>query len=369
MNSDFLKYYLRNKAKIVLLLGVIIIGILGTLIITSIFGSFGDTKIKIFQYARDWTTITTFDNTVLASVDLDNIKSNDLTYIIDSNILPLYYPFMGVANASIILHGVNSIDLEFLKTRYELQLIKGEWFKEGSNQIVVTDSFLKARNLKVGDRVGREVAMEDNDAPGSFEIVGVITGKQWFILGSKDYISNVSDYKRYLVFPFEQVTLNVKKILENAKNISIQTPEMAKEQMMRYNREYYLIYFGISLFFAVIVGIGAGFLTIIFYNGRTVEFAIKNLMGYSKQRILGDIILEQAILWGLGWIIAIILGYFTMNILKINYFASEGLVLTIKLITLIGTSIIPIIGLLFLAYYFGRKFKIEELYEPIIGKK
>lgn len=346
------------------------IGILGTLLISSIFSSFGDTKTQIFQFTRDWTEIIAVDGQNVSKLEINKLTSNTANHIIESIILPLNYPILGVANASIFLYGVNLEDLNYLKIKENLKLISGKWFQDKSNQIVVPAAFMKARNLKIGDYIGGDININDRDSPGVYCISGVIYGDHWFLLGAKEHLRNHSDTKAFLIFSSNSLEINNLVINKMNKNrLNIRTPESSRLVLMQNNQDYYLIFLGISMLFAIIVGVGLGNLNVIYYSGRLLELSIKNIMGYSKKELFIQVMWEQSILGVLGWLLSTVLGYFILKAINLSFFASQGLRLDLKIEILLGTLIIPLVSLLFIGIYIRSKLKKTDLFEIILGKR
>lgn len=358
-------YFLRNKLKVLILLGVVLLGILGILVLTAIFGAFEDTKNEIFQYSeqRMWSLLIP----AAPKADANAIAkrfSDDAAYIVNSTVFQLHYPIFDIARAAIILYGVTERDLSFLKERIKIRLVAGKWFEEGTNQIVTPQAFLNARKLSIG----QQIRIKDQ----VFIISGVIEGDYWFILGSKGYLEGIDNSGELLLaFPKNNKIFNdqLEKVKqESLSQLRVVTPAQIGERLKETNREYNLIYIGFSIFFAVVIAGSISFLVLLFYRTRMIEFAIKYLFGFTKKRILADILMEQALLLSVAWLLSVGISYGVLSLLIRYFFYPNGIILQIKFRSILGTILVVIFVFGLLAVSIWKKLYRSNLLDTILGK-
>ena len=363
--ANLLKFYWRNKGKLFMLIGVITVGIIGIHLLTSIFGSLADTKTQVFQYEAYWTKVI-LDQDFQEEAELKGDLKSRGDYLVDAKWVSLDYPFFQMAKGSMLLYGVDESDRKFLEEKLDLKIIKGSWYQEGSNQIVVPQYFLYARNKKIGDTI----ELEYPDASLTLTISGVVEGDYWMALGSKEYFNVLPNrYNYFLAFPNSDNHLEHMNHLQGqyGDKIRIYTPENSKRRVNSLNREYMMIYIGFSLFVSVVIAIALSFLTIIFYRLRTTEFAIKNLVGYSKDDLIRSIRFEQGLILGFSWLVGIFLSFIVLQIVKRSFFAPKGMLLTIDSFSVLGTLIVPLIVFVIVNIYLNRKIRKNNLLQLVLG--
>lgn len=89
--------------------------------------------------------------------------------------LHTYYTHIMGGSVGLTIWKMNEVDVERFIDRLQLQLKEGRLPKPGAQELVLHEFLLQNKGLRLGDFIGNQIEATET-IPGSYEIVGVLTG-------------------------------------------------------------------------------------------------------------------------------------------------------------------------------------------------
>ena len=347
-------FYWRNKMRsiplfILVSLSVTVIGVVATLT-GSILASIYSADVRPFKHF-----------TLLISKDL-MISESVMASLEHNPAIRCTVPFLDSSIRAAGLFGserrrvyaLASEDIDFVLDILDLHLVAGRLPRPGSAEVVLHESIMKSRCLKIGSLVGQEIDKTDY-LWGLFEVSGILSGpvpigvasleyfkQQWmFDLGDNAYA--------LMAFPQNDVqTMNQTLHAGADERIIVRDFAYAFESYKTESRDMDFLLWILNIAIISIISLSMGMLNTIHFLTRMKEYGILSLIGLNLRTLLRRTLMEVLILSLLGFAGGIAISWVLTWVISTQIFAPRGIRVEIfSLRYMIFTVPIPIFLALF----------------------
>ncbi len=341
-------YFKRRPLRILAFILVVALGVGASMILGSIFLSFGATRNRISAVNESWITIQYLSSNGRDS-RLDEVIEKTLSETfgfsdaIKVDIAYLSYNLFGSARANFPVYGIRQTDIPRLLRESEMQIARGTVFERDSRDIMVSGSFLKADRLEVGQIYEETLEMS---TPGQYSIVASLKGPSIFGLGPAGISSGGGTYG-YMIFAREGFLMAVENELKNAlveymPSITVNGPASSIDRIREQYAGYYTGVFFVNLVVALIFTVGLTMLNSVSLRERRKEYGVMSAVGYTGGSLKVRLLIESSIQAALGWIAGFLAGVWTISVLEKRFFEPAGLFLRNDPVGSFYTLIIPL---------------------------
>lgn len=341
-------YFKRRPLRILAFILVVALGVGASMILGSIFLSFGETRNRISAVNESWITIQYLSSNGRDS-RLDEVIEKTLSETfgfsdaIKVDIAYLSYNLFGSARANFPVYGIRQTDIPRLLRESEMQIARGTVFERDSRDIMVSGSFLKADRLEVGQIYEETLEMS---TPGQYSIVASLKGPSIFGLGPAGISSGGGTYG-YMIFAREGFLMAVENELKNAlveymPSITVNGPASSIDRIREQYAGYYTGVFFVNLVVALIFTVGLTMLNSVSLRERRKEYGVMSAVGYTGGSLKVRLLIESSIQAALGWIAGFLAGVWTISVLEKRFFEPAGLFLRNDPVGSFYTLIIPL---------------------------
>ena len=341
-------YFKRRPLRILAFILVVALGVGASMILGSIFLSFGETRNRISAVNESWITIQYLSSNGRDS-RLDEVIEKTLSETfgfsdaIKVDIAYLSYNLFGSARANFPVYGIRQTDIPRLLRESEMQIARGTVFERDSREIMVSASFLKADRLEVGQIYEETLEMS---TPGQYSIVASLKGPSIFGLGPAGISSGGGTYG-YMIFAREGFLMAVENELKNAlveymPSITVNGPASSIDRIREQYAGYYTGVFFVNLVVALIFTVGLTMLNSVSLRERRKEYGVMSAVGYTGGSLKVRLLIESSIQATLGWIAGFLAGVWTISVLEKRFFEPAGLFLRNDPVGSFYTLIIPL---------------------------
>ncbi|UCH60359.1 MAG: ABC transporter permease [Anaerolineales bacterium] len=343
-------FYLRHPRRTLLLISTTGIMIMAIVLFVFSLSIGSDAKELFLDYlshvsiVRSQGMANSLDSSVLALVKDHPTVERVIPYAPRYNILNVYIPPFASANGSPF--GVYHDDLIYLVELYGLELKEGQLPHPGTNDMVISESLARNRDLKIGDVVGDPEQPAYPGAPSldqEFVISGIFsqpvepeTGNGWGFI-SLEFLENqsafnVPDIPPIFIVPKEGQKENLDNWLENElaqQNVSVVTyrKEIAQNKNTARQGMFSIALLEIGL--AVVAAFGLTILNYVFTSERQMEFGVLYALGFGRHQILRRLLGETTYIIGIAWGINVLLFLAAIVGLLFGIFKPMGLTFSI----------------------------------------
>jgi putative ABC transport system permease protein len=341
-------YFKRRPLRILVFILVVALGVAASMILGSIFLSFGETRNRISAVNENWITIQYLSGNGRDS-RLDEVIEETLSETfgfydaIKVDIAYLSYNLFGSARANFPVYGIRQTDIPRLLRESEMQIIQGTVFERDSRDIMVSSSFLKADRLEVGQIYEETLEMS---TPGQYSIVSSLKGPSIFGLGPVGISSGGGTYG-YMIFAREGFLMAVENELKSAlaeymPSITVNGPASSIDRIREQYTGYYSGIFFVDLVVALVFTVGLTMLNSVSLRERRKEYGVMSAVGYTGGSLKVRLLIESSIQAALGWITGFLAGVWAITVLEKRFFEPAGLFLRNDPVGSLCTLIIPL---------------------------
>lgn len=230
----------------------------------------------------------------------------------------------GLSSSSSSVFNLYSEDMDSFIDMVGVTLIEGNYPKEESNEIVVTDKFLKQNNLSLGDKILKEnLNLGLNE---DYTICGVVSGDvNLGIINNKNSIYKKEDIlKRFFVYKTKDdssLDLSKNKLFSN---VGFEDYTTIKKQIDSSLVSLNLFTKGLSIFMIVILCLTLSNLNIINFYKRKSEMFILRALGYEKRFLFLKLWKENLATCFIGYALGIVLTTVVIYVLNVIIFTPSG---------------------------------------------
>ncbi|HDP77151.1 MAG TPA: FtsX-like permease family protein [Mesotoga infera] len=353
-------YLRRRPGRILVFIFVVALGVSMSLVISSIFLSFGETRSRIAKINESWITVQ-----YLSESGRDESIDNSLIEIFEdvfglSDVIPvdiayLGYNLFGSARANFPVYGIKQTEISRMLQESNGYISEGTVFSPGTNEIIVSDSFLKASDVGLDSVYEEESEMASE---GLYTVVGSLAGSSVFGLGPSG-ISRGDGLFGFLVFSEGGFLIAVEnelrsRVVGEELSVSIRGPVSSRETLERQYASYYLGVFLTNLFVSLVFIVALTMLNSVSIRERRKEYAILAAIGHSPKNLKIRLFMESLYQGTAGWILGLLAGRAVLSLFEDRFFTPNGLYLGDSTISSICTLFIPFTTIVLSQILIGR---------------
>lgn len=353
-------YLRRRPGRILVFIFVVALGVSMSLVISSIFLSFGETRSRIAKINESWITVQ-----YLSESGRDESIDNSLTEVFEdvfglSDVIPvdiayLGYNLFGSARANFPVYGIKQTEISRMLRESNAYISEGTVFSPGTNEIIVSDSFLRASGVDLKN-VYEEIS--EMSSVGLYTVVASLEGLSVFGLGPSG-ISRGKGSFGFLVFAEDGFLMAVEnelisRIIGEELSVSIEGPVSSRETLERQYASYYLGVFLTNLFVSLVFIIALTMLNSVSIRERRKEYAILTAIGHSPASLKVRLFLESLYQGIAGWILGLLAGGAVLSLFEDRFFTPNGLYIGNSSVSSICTLFIPFTTIVLSQILIGR---------------
>lgn len=330
-----LLYCRRNWGRLALMALVIALGVAGTLVLTSVFASFGQTRALIWS-GNDYLVQLTYHR-----ADADPGPVRDLagpgTRIITGRAFNLSYPLFGVAVAGAVGYALSADDMASLLDHLGLADPA-----PGLAGLLLPEAQALALGVSAGDEL-----VESNFRGGLYPVAGIIRGHPQVIVLPLE-LAPPSSWEVVLALPPAGEVLEVEARLAAAAaglpgRPSVWGPAAARTAARADYREYLAIALALSLLVASTVSLTGSLLRRSDYHARRGEMTILAVIGYPRAWLIRRAGLELSLEMLPGWLVGTALGVAGVRVLDCLLYRPQGMVVRADLGVILPALMVPVV--------------------------
>jgi ABC-type lipoprotein release transport system permease subunit len=361
-------YYRRHKRYALLLLTLIALTTLGISLMVRVLDSVIEYSGTLDRYLTRFSIVSAIGG-VLDPGILPQIRAHpDVAQVVMEKSL---YVVMPPVDRGYDLFGVSPEGLAAVMAACDLRLKEGRLLQARTNEIMLSVELADALGLQLGDPIGRSIDEHTYpDIPTELVLVGILESdpgagsdpavRLGFV--SYEYLASHELYKSspssLLVIPKEGRKEAVDHFLETAI-ASPRTHLLTYEQVSEFLSEgltfIHLVFGIVDVVVAVVIALGIAMIHQIALAQRLAEFGLLNAVGYHRNRLVGRVALETALVAGAGWLAGLLLSWSLFAWLKVHVYAPRGMELDLANLAPIAFSVlIPLTALAFVTLSTAR---------------
>ena len=324
-------YLRRNIGKATLSMLLMAIGVAGALIISSIFGSFGDTRAQMFRAHDRMVTAR-----LLTPIDMATLSSVEAELVQEVSFISLGYNLLGAAEAGFTVFGPSNHELPHILDDLGLEIVQGR-LPENPREIVLPISMLKASGRRVG-----HIWDERNPylSTGDYLIVGALSGESWAGFMHPETTAKTPQMI-LLLGDGTLIEQQLASLLGGGTYIS--GPTKVAERFRESYSSFIFISLGSSTGLAIMITAALILLSREEFKNRRSELGVLNIIGYPLQALYWRSALELGIKMFGGWGLGVLLGSGLVSLLDSLMFAPAGMVLTLGITRVLPSLVMPVL--------------------------
>ncbi|MBU3114378.1 ABC transporter permease [Clostridium lacusfryxellense] len=323
-----LSYSKNNKKKLITSIIPILVAVSFLYVFQTFVRSLGESiyELNINPYKNHMTLQSIEKNKPIPNSIVSIIKDNPNV----DNIIPFVsyktrYLIPGAAtNASIL--GVKSEDIAYVMKKHNIKLKEGRMPLENYKEVALDYRMSKNKKKKLGDKIGNSIDKNDS-LDGEYTVVAIIEGDGY--LSFMPYNTNNNNTNmmnnEILVFPKEDKVKEVDNLLLNLPKTDVVVMTLSGI-IKNYNELLSTVHtLDIICVLAIIVMvISVGSSKYVQFFSRKQEIGILNAMGYTKAELMKKAFWEVIIVNLIGFILGMIFGWVSSNLINDAAFRSVG---------------------------------------------
>lgn len=325
-----MKYYKHNKGRLLLLVIPLLLSVILLHTVYMIINSYYSVQYNAFVETRKhYTSIQARGNLIKKDI-ITTVENHEDTEKVVPCVLG-YTEIEGVlSTVGVRVYLLYQNELRELMDKMNLKLEAGRLPDPGKNEIILHENIVKNKNLAIGDVIGNDITSKEK-LPGKYRIVGTLKGKALAGFASLEAwkaANGVDNPEQY------SVLIYAKEGRLDCLNRYLSYLPLTGNDLSSYSNSWsdftessegiYLLLNVIYSSVLIIVSVCLGFLTYLFYHGRLREFAILNVIGYSRQTIILRNISEVLVLNLLSAISGILCSIIIGEVLNKAVFVAKG---------------------------------------------
>lgn len=293
-------YIKRNVKKIIAISSSIALAILFLYILSITISTINRSQISIeLKPTEQYSIVNENSEDGIADDHIQLIKEHHSTeHVIGIRGLQTYYTHIMGGSIGTFIWQLPEQDVELFINKLQLQLKEGRLPKPGAQELVVHELLLQNKGLSLGDYIGNRIDATET-IPGSYEIVGVLTGDSITGFGTLEPIVDDQLLMKNMLMVFhkngerEVSNLFLKQLLPPETQLI--TYNRMKEMIEDNNQELYTT-LNITLFVAIFVlSVTTANTTYLHFFERKKEYALLRALGFSGNWVLGKAFREIAV--------------------------------------------------------------------------
>lgn len=308
-------YFLRNLRRVLPVLAIITLAVIGVTLIAVVGNSQFSSYVNAYQTPFQYVNYIRATSNPVDPTLLQAIKSRgDVARVVSTMVAPIRFPSL-LGSISTPMYALDPGDFQWFMRQMHLTLIQGRLPTAGASEIVVHESVMRARKLKVGDVVGTAVDQEEY-LPGRWTIVGEVSGPG--VIGflpltvyQQQSLPNVKPGEmipatQFLVAPKPGESASLDAYIRGLPRSEFAHETYASQRTIL-NQEYAsasLVIWIIDVVSVIVLSLATGLLNSIYFTQRMREYGTLAAIGYTirflVRRTLGEAMTMTIVGWLLG---------------------------------------------------------------------
>ncbi|HQC14216.1 ABC transporter permease [Mesotoga prima] len=352
-------YFRRRPGRILVFIIVVALGVAVSIVLSSIFLSFGETRSRISKINENWITVQYLSDTGRKEEIDDSLKEifadvSGISDVIQVDIAYLGYNLFGSARANFPVYGIKQTDIARILQVSQSYIVDGRIFSPKTNEIMVSDSFLKASGVNIG-LVYEEIF--ETASTGLYNVVAALKGPSVFGIGPSGISGGKGAYG-FIVLSERGFSIAVEselrsRIAGEELEVGVQGPISSRENIERSYSGYYLGVLLCNLCVALVFIIGLTMLNSVSIRERRKEYGILAAIGHSPASLGARLFFESVYQCAAGWIIGLFAGRILVSYLETRFFEPNGLFVGDIFVSTIWTLVIPAVTVVFTQVLIG----------------
>lgn len=369
-------FYWRNKTKsiplfILVALSVAVIGVVATLT-GSILESIYAVDVRPYEHfslivSRDLK----LDPEMIGSLERDPTVAEIVPFL-DSSIRVT--GLFGSEQRRI--YALDQAGMSIVFQQLNLKLTSGSLPRIGTNEIVLHQLIMDAKDLEIGDYVGQEV--DDQDYLwGKFQVSGIIQGRIPIGIASLEFFTSHwafdlgDDAFAVMAFPANNDLTPMNQSIASypEHRVFVRALETVAETYRQESQQLDLLLWIINFALILIISLSVGLLNTIHFLSRMKEYGVMMIIGLDRRSLIRQTLYEVLILVAVGFIGGTLLAWLLTWGISRYIFAPQGV--AVGVITwryLCFTLPIPIFLALFSVVTIGWNITKIDAIEIVEGK-
>ncbi len=366
-----LTYHLRHKRSTLLLMALVCLATVGLYLMVSVLDSIP--MRAQFTYLAKVSRVYPASGDSLEPGVVSQIETHsDVARVIPDNGLWISPPTL-IGLDSLHLMGVSQDDTQHLMTHCGVRLKEGRMFEPRTSEIVLSEEVVRALGLEIGDEIERSINdMYYGRVPTPLVLVGILEGNPTVNPGPSVRVGFASyEYlEAHELFAPRPVSMLVvaregrKEVVEEFLETTIASARTETDTFREESRlvemarqGLYIIFGVVNCLIAVIVALVVGVINRIALMQRVSELGLLHAVGYHKNRLVGRLTLETAVVTGIGWGVGLGLSLVALYGLKSSLYYAKGMELDLaNMMPLWFVVPIPVVVIAFAAFSVRRVF-------------
>ncbi|MGD8455257.1 MAG: ABC transporter permease [Anaerolineales bacterium] len=344
----------RHKRQSLLVVGMMGVIIFAVTLIIFILGVSADAQEPFWGYLRKTSfvrssgIISDLDPTANAKLEAHPSVERVIPTAPRFHMISAWIPPFVTGEASPF--AVYAEDMTYLVELYDLELKEGHLPRPGTNEIVISESLSRNRDLVVGDSIGDpdHPAYPGAEAlPSIFIVSGIFSHppspeeENWWGFISLEYIEDEEIFPLPDNLPVFVVAKEGQKEILNSwlvsELVSIDTQVFTYEQEIIRNQQnaqnQILSMVMLQAVIALVAAMGMAILNYIYIKQRQGEFGILLAIGYSRKALVRRVLQETMYTVAIAWSFSALITFLAMLYLRFGIFEPIGLSFNLLKIT------------------------------------
>ena len=337
-------FHRRHKRSTFLMIVLVSLATMGLYVMVAVLDSV-PTRAQFIYLTRVSRVYPTSGNLLDPAV-VSQIRTHpDVARVIPDNGLQIAPPVLIGTDPDVRLMGVSQEDSQYLMAHFGVRLKEGRLYTAHTNEIVLSEEVVRALGLRIGEQIDRSINERYYGAiPAPLVLVGILEGDPAFGTGpsvrvgfaSFEYLADHELFaprvSNILVIPKEGRKEVVDDFLETviaSSRTETLTYREVSELVAMARRGLYVISGIVNCLVAVALALVVGMINQIALTERLEEFGLLHAVGYQESRLIGRLILETAVVAGLGWGFGLAFSQLILAWLKANLYYAKGMELNL----------------------------------------
>jgi len=342
-----LTYHLRHKRSTLLLMAIVCLATMGLSVMVGVLDSI-PMRAHVSYLTKVSRVYPAAGNSLEPGVASQIQTHPDVARVILDNGLHISPPTL-IGLDSLRLMGVSQEDAQYLMSHCGVRLKEGRMFEPRTNEIVLSEEIARALGLRLGDQIDRSI----NDVyygaiPDPLVLVGILEsdpsasprtepaadpGPSVRVgFASYEYLESHELYAPRISNPLVIAQEGRKEVVDEFLEITVASARTEVETYREVSRlvamalQLFHLIFGVAnCLVAVVVALVVGVINQIALTRRLAEFGLLHALGRHKNRLIGRLTLETAVVAGAGWGTGLALSWLVLAWLKAGLYYSRGM--------------------------------------------
>jgi ABC-type lipoprotein release transport system permease subunit len=329
-------YFVRNKRRAIPVLLMIALAVVGVSVISVVAESqIENAEISWVRPLRNYATVTAAQDVINPAIIQEIENHPDVERVLPYQSGNIRVPSL-LGSQGHPLIGLHNGEMTWFMERTNLSLTDGRLPAPGANEIMLHETIMRARNLEIGDLVGREVD-EREWFRGRWEIVGVFSGPipgallPYDVMRETSPLRDVPGEVSLLVFPqpgrMETVDAYIRGLPRHEVLFFTYTTE--RQALDEEIASVQIVVWIINIVTISVLSLAMGLLNTIYFMQRMSEYGTLAAIGYRIRFLVRRTFGEAMSLTIVAWLLGLALAWTLALTLRTTVFEPRGLTLSL----------------------------------------